>query len=133
MKKIILSLFAIVALTTQNVNAEDVPLISLSQEEFIEFSKQPDTVVIDVRTSWEYGWGHVPGAINMPHRSIVSGKLNFDDFTDKNLVFYCRTGVRVAIVNEYLNKNPSFPREQLFHLKGDYNEWKARGREIAKP
>jgi len=106
---------------------------SLSQEEFIEFSKKSNTVIIDVRSSKEYSKGHVPSAINFPHRQIVSGKLTFDSFTDKNIVLYCHSGIRASIVDKYLDKNQLFPREQLFHLKGDFRAWKARGRSIVKP
>ena len=132
MKKFLLNLTILCAFFTQNTLA-NIPLKSLSQDEFVIFAKEVNTVVIDVRTPREYARGHVPGAINLPHRDIISGKLTFDSFSGKNLVFYCHTGVRVGIVNKYLNKNPSFPREQLFHLKGDFRAWKARGRTIIKP
>jgi len=106
---------------------------SLSQEEFIEFSKKANTVVIDVRTPKEYAKGHVPNAINFPHRQIVSGSLTFDDFVDKNIVLYCHSGIRAGIVDKYLDKNQLFPREQMFHLKGDFRAWRAGGHAIVKP
>lgn len=132
MKNFLFGLATYCMLLAQNVFAA-VPLKSLSQEEFLEFLKQETTVVIDVRTPREYAAGHVPGAINLPHREIVSGKLTFENFKDKNIVLYCHTGVRAGIVNQYLDKNPSFSIEQVFHLKGDFRAWQARGRVIVKP
>jgi len=131
LKNILFSLSALGILLTQTSCANIAQ--PLSQEEFIKFSKQASTVVIDVRTPKEYAKGHVPGAINYPHKKIVSGELAFDSFNDKNLVFYCQSGFRASIVNKYLDKNLSFSREQLFHLKGDFRAWKANGRTVIKP
>jgi len=106
---------------------------SLSQEEFVTFSEQADVVVIDVRTAEEYAKGHVPGAINLPHRSVVSGELTIDDYSDKNVVLYCHGGGRADIVKNYLNENLALPQEKLFHLRGDFQAWQAKGRTIVKP
>jgi len=122
----------LVFLWAQSVSASST-FSDLSQDEFTEFSKQPDTVVVDVRTAREYRKGHVPGAINLPHRDILSGKINLDKFSDKNVVFYCHSGVRVGFVSKYLNKNPSLSQTRLFHLQGDFKAWQARGHPIVVP
>jgi len=129
------SLFSLVTglLPTFSENSSNTRFQSLSQNDFVEFAKQLDTVVIDLRSPSEYRQGHVPEAINLPHRDIVSGRVTLDELNDKNLVFYCHTGARVAIVNKYLNVNPIFPLEKLFHLEGDFRAWQARGLTIAKP
>lgn len=105
----------------------------LSQEAFVDFAQQADTVVIDVRTPREYAKGYIPGAINMPHRDIINGKLSLDAYKDKNVVFYCHTGVRVGIVNQYLERNPTLSYDKVYHLKGDFRAWRARGKTIVKP
>ncbi|WP_321866402.1 rhodanese-like domain-containing protein [Paraburkholderia tropica] len=38
-------------------------------------SRQPDFVLLDVRSPALYAQGHVPGAINLPHGKIVASKL----------------------------------------------------------
>lgn len=35
----------------------------------------PDFVLLDVRGPEQYAAGHVPGAVSLPHRKIVAGKL----------------------------------------------------------
>jgi len=122
----------LVFLWAQNVSASST-FTDLTQDKFIEFSKQPDTVVVDVRTAREYRKGHVPGAINMPHRDILSDEIDFSEFSDKNLVFYCHSGVRVGFVSKYFNENPSLSQARLFHLQGDFRAWQARGHTIEKP
>ena len=105
----------------------------LSQEEFSEFSKQPNTIVIDVRTPGEFSAGYIPDAINIPHRDIISGKITLGQYKDKNIVFYCHSGVRAKIVTDYLKLNPSINEQQIFHLKGDFRAWQAKGKTIIRP
>jgi len=105
----------------------------IEQDEYLSFSKQKDTVVIDVRTKREFNAGYIPGAINIPHRDILRGKRSLEQYQGKNIVFYCHTGVRVGFVVNYLEKNPSLSPENIFHLRGDYRAWQARGLEIVKP
>lgn len=38
-------------------------------------SGTPDFVLLDVRSPELFAAGHVPGALNLPHRKIVEGKL----------------------------------------------------------
>ncbi|MBU9678175.1 rhodanese-like domain-containing protein [Burkholderia multivorans] len=38
-------------------------------------SGAPDFVLLDVRSPELFAAGHVPGALNLPHRKIVEGKL----------------------------------------------------------
>jgi len=105
----------------------------LSQEAFVDFAQQADTVVIDLRTKREYAKGYIPGAINLPHRDIIKGKLSLDAYKDKKVVFYCHTGVRVGIVNQYLERNPTLSHDNVYHLKGDFRAWRARGNNIVMP
>lgn len=132
MKTLLLCVLSYCLLITQMAHANE-PLQTVSQTELASLSQQADTVIIDVRTRREYANGHIPGAINLPHRDIISGKLTFDPFKGKNLVLYCHSGVRVGIVNRYLQQNPSHPRENILHLKGDFRAWRARGKPITKP
>jgi rhodanese-related sulfurtransferase len=48
----------------------------------------PDFVLLDVRSPDLFAAGHVPGALNLPHRKIVAGKLA-DYPADTLFVVYC--------------------------------------------
>ena len=39
-------------------------------------AREPDFVLIDVRSPDLYARGHVPGAINIPHAKIIESRLN---------------------------------------------------------
>jgi rhodanese-related sulfurtransferase len=39
-------------------------------------AKEPDFVLIDVRSPEAYAHSHVPGAINIPHAKIIESRLN---------------------------------------------------------
>nr|WP_175799808.1 rhodanese-like domain-containing protein [Burkholderia anthina] len=51
-------------------------------------SGAPDFVLLDVRGPDLFARGHVPGALNLPHRKIVAGKLA-DHPADTLFVVYC--------------------------------------------
>jgi len=51
-------------------------------------NRQQDFVLFDARGPEPYAQGHLPGAVNMPHRKIVEVKLR--DYPDDTLfVVYC--------------------------------------------
>ena len=84
-------------------------------------------VLLDVRTPAEYGEGHVPGAINIPHTEIASRIGELSAARDRDLVVYCRSGVRTEQALAELRK-AGFSR--LFHLKGDYLRWSGEKRPV---
>ena len=51
-------------------------------------AREPDFVLIDVRSPDLYARGHVPGAINIPHAKIIESRLN--EYAAETLfVVYC--------------------------------------------
>ena len=51
-------------------------------------AREPDFVLIDVRSPDLYARGHVPGAINIPHAKIIESRLN-PYFAETVFVVYC--------------------------------------------
>ena len=84
-------------------------------------------VLLDVRTPAEYAEGHVPGAINNPHTEIASRIGELSAARDRDLVVYCRSGVRTEQALASL-REAGF--ERLFHLQGDYTRCSAEKRPI---
>ena len=87
----------------------------------------PSLLVLDVRTPEEYAAGHVPGAVNIPHNELAARVAELEAARDRDIVVYCRTGVRAAEAIEVLGKS-GFKR--LFHLKGDYSRWSEEKRPV---
>lgn len=86
-------------------------------------------VVLDVRTPAEFAEGHVPGAINIPHTELAARVAELADAKEKDVVVYCKTGVRAQEALAVLGK-AGFKR--LYHLKGDYTRWTEEKRAIVK-
>jgi phage shock protein E len=91
--------------------------------------KDPDLVVLDVRTPAEFAAGHVPGARNISHELLQSRIDELTELRHKQVVLYCRSGRRTALAVEVLRK-AGFKR--LAHLEGDYLAWESEQRPIER-
>lgn len=99
MKKITIILICLLCFVTgckdKNViEKTDAGYTHISMDVAMEYMKEKDTVIVDVRTEEEYEKGHIKGAINIPLHAIdgtVVGKLK--DYHEKILV-YCESGNR---------------------------------------
>jgi rhodanese-related sulfurtransferase len=91
--------------------------------------KDPDLVVLDVRTAAEFAAGHVPGARNLSHELLSSRVGELDGLRGKQVVLYCRSGRRTLLAEEVLRK-AGFTR--LSHLDGDFPAWEAGHRPIER-
>lgn len=94
----------------------------ISQEEFLS-SPPEGAVILDVRTEAEFGSGHVPGAVNIPHDELAS-RLSELASTDQPVVVYCRSGKRAGVASSVLL---DAGYTNVLHLEGDMNAWQANG------
>ncbi|HLF75913.1 MAG TPA: rhodanese-like domain-containing protein [Dehalococcoidia bacterium] len=78
--------------------------------------------IIDVRTPGEYAGGHVPGALNIPHMSIIARKAELAP--DKELVFICAMGSRSALACEFA---ASVGLRELYNVEGGTEAWLKAG------
>ena len=69
-----------------------------------ELVKNPGTVVVDVRSPWEFETEHVPGALNIPLEEIP---YKLDEFRslEQPVVLYCRSGNRSGMAVSILKQN----------------------------
>jgi phage shock protein E len=58
-----------------------------------EIIKQPETIIVDVRSPWEYDMEHVPGARNIPLEEIMNKMKEIKELKGP-IVLYCRSGNR---------------------------------------
>jgi rhodanese-related sulfurtransferase len=108
-------------------SAERAPLISQADLLAKLDRKEPDVVVIDVRTAAEFAAGHVPGARNVPHDALPTRLDELAGLRDKPVVLYCRSGRRTQIAEDIL-RDAGFT--QLLHLEGDWLAWEAGKRPV---
>src|SRR4029077_10659687 len=77
-----------------------------------------DVQVVDVRTPGEYAGGHVPGALNIPHMSVVARKAELAP--DKELGFIRQMGSRSALACEFA---AALGFKDLYNVEGGTEAW----------
>ena len=112
-------------------DATSAPAPLITQSELLARleKKDPELVVLDVRTPAEFAAGHVPGARNVSHDLLSSQVPDLAELRDKQVVLYCRSGRRTLLAEETLRR-AGFTK--LLHLQGDYLAWEAEHRPIEK-
>ena len=125
-------LVSIMLLSSLHVYAADIKhgVTHISQQELAVKLKNANVVLIDIRTQSEVDKGFIPGATHIPLAQIQNNISLLDDYANKELIFYCHSGVRVRKLTDYLQKIDHSSKESLYHLKGDMRAWRARGNEI---
>jgi thioredoxin len=84
-----------------------------------KISESPASILLDVRTSGEFGGGHLPKAMNIDFRS-PDFSASIDKLAkDKPILIYCLSGGRSAQAAE-LMRAKGF---QVTELKGGYLKW----------
>jgi phage shock protein E len=113
------------------VSADPAETVLVSQTELLKRleQKDPDLVVLDVRTADEFAAGHVPGARNLSHELLASRIDELATAREKQVVLYCRSGRRTLLAEDVLRK-AGFKR--LGHLEGDYLAWEAEKRPVER-
>ena len=94
----------------------------------------PNTLFLDVRSDGEYSSGHIPGAINLNWTNNLDDEKNFkskedllQQFTkigitpDKEIITYCRSGVRASHTAFVLRELLGFKNVKIFD--GSWIEW----------
>lgn len=126
MKNCIALISFVFALTvTWQVNAKDINQAEL--QKVMKTNKH--VVLLDVRTTEEFAQGHIPNAINIPHKALESRLAELSAAKDSQVVIYCRSGRRAEVARKILAANGF---TQLDHLMGDFNGWASNGLPINK-
>lgn len=106
----------------------------LTAKEFNELSGQPDTVIVDMRNSYEYEVGHFNNALEVPSRTfreqLPKAVEMLRDHKDKNIIMYCTGGIRCEKASAYMLHNGF---KNVFHIEGGIIEYVRKAREEALP
>lgn len=92
---------------------------TISNEELIPLlEKNNQAVVLDVRESAEYAFGHIPGAVSIPMGELEEncGNLN----KQAEIYVICRTGSRSDLAAQMLEKNGF---EKVVNVVPGMSEW----------
>jgi hydroxyacylglutathione hydrolase len=84
-------------------------------------------VVVDTRSEFEFGRGHIPGAINAPVRKILLNRARLPKDKKCEMVILCEHGQRAMlarfVMGLYGYRNTSL-------LEGHMKDWKKAGRPL---
>ena len=88
-----------------------------------------EVVVVDVRDSTEFRSGHVVGAVNIPHASIVERLAELTRYRDKPVVVMCKMGQHAGSAGIQLRK-AGFTN--VTKLRGGVSEWRGQNLPLVK-
>ena len=81
-------------------------------------------LIVDVRSSWEYKAGHVPGAIHLPFWLAYARADEIDAPKDELVIVYCAHGPRAGIGKAALVREGF---TQVRYLQGHMKAWNKAG------
>lgn len=96
---------------------------------FEELTKQPDVVILDVRSAFEFGGDKIAGAQNLSFTSkdFKSQVEKFDK--SKTYLVYCASGSRsVGAVSTM----QAIGFKNIYNLKGGIEHWKSEGKPVVR-
>lgn len=106
----------------------------LNAEEFNELTELPDTIIVDMRNSYEYEVGRFKDAIEVPSNTfreqLPMAVDMLQDQKDKNIVMYCTGGIRCEKASAYLRHNGF---SNVYHVEGGIIEYVRKAREKELP
>lgn len=99
----------------ENILKGDLEMVNY--DEFWDFVKENDAVILDVRTSKEFSGGAIEGAININVDDLRANLENLDK--NKMYAIYCQVGLRGYLANRIMRNNGF----RAVNLNGGYNLW----------
>lgn len=113
-------LFSFNVFSAQTTKISQVDLLALISQPEQSKTVNTEFIVLDVRTPREFKNGHIKGAINISHNTISQNLPFLEQYKDKMVVVYCRSGVRARSAERVLHANGF---ADLRHLEGNMLGW----------
>mgnify|MGYP001231190769 CR=1 FL=1 len=94
-------------------------MIEMNAVELNEYiTKNPNTLLIDVRENWEYSVVSIKGSIHIPISEIQSKMHDYEE--ENTIVFICHHGIRSRMVGLYFEQNDF---TNIINLRGGIDSW----------
>jgi len=107
-------------------NKEDRLFINLTPTEAFNFIKKhendPNLIILDVRTPWEFSDGHIERAENLDFTDPDFSEMVKNLDKDRIYIIYCKSGNRSKKVMELFR---NFGFINLYSIKGGFEGWKS--------
>jgi phage shock protein E len=92
-----------ITIQTQCPTAQVGETLLKTQITMKQLLNNPETMLVDVRSDWEYEGGHLPNAINIPLEDIAF-RLHELKQAKGPIVLYCRSGNRSGMAARFLQQ-----------------------------
>jgi rhodanese-related sulfurtransferase len=101
----------------------------LEPDKFQELAKEKDAVLLDVRSTFEFGGDKIAGAQNISYTS--GGFKGYIEKLDKNKTYlvYCASGSRSAGA---VNTMKELGFKKVYNLTGGIEHWKSAGKPVIR-
>ena len=103
-----------------NLRNKNVKNIS-GEEAFNLLKNNKDAIVLDVRTKDEYIHGHIPNAVNIEVRSLMTNLDSLSKFKNNPIIVHCASGSRSIIAVNILSSNGF---SNIHHIFKGLKDWK---------
>ncbi len=101
---------------------------SVSPLQMPQLTRDP-SVIVDVSEPGEYKKGHLPQAINIPLKTLLSDQGKLAKHKEKNIIIVCNSGNRSASAARHLAKHGF---EKVYNLSGGQLAWAKENLPIEK-
>ena len=88
-----------------------------------------DPVILDVRSVQEYDSGHIADSIIIPVQALQGRIGELDQYKDRTIFVYCRSGNRSTVASRMLNEKGFM---KVINLRNGVNDWERSGFELVK-
>ncbi len=115
------ALFAIIIMIVMNEFKQKLlGFTEIAPGEAVRMINHDDAVVVDVRDDKEFSEGHVINAVHIPLGLLDSKLDTLEQYRDKPLIVYCRSGQRSAKAGSILQRQGF---KSIYKLKGGMMAW----------
>ena len=98
------------------------------QQAYEILRKDPEAVLLDVRTPQEFAQGHIEGAKPVPLQVLEERLKSLESLKGRRLIVYCRSGHRSVAASRILADRGFKP----LNVKGGINRWAAEGLPVTR-
>lgn len=102
---------------------------AVTPAEAVRFINKDDALVLDIREGNELGQGSIRGAKHLALSILKQRTEDLQDYIEKPIIAYCKTGTRSTEACEILKKN-NF--SNVMTLKGGIEAWKMDNLPVVK-
>ncbi|HGX92029.1 MAG TPA: rhodanese-like domain-containing protein [Candidatus Tenderia sp.] len=95
----------------------------------VRLMNQEDAAILDVREDSEYQEGHVLNAIHIPLGLLEARLDELDEYREKPLIVYCRSGQRSAKAGAILRRQGF---KSLYKLSGGMMAWTSANMPVSR-